>query len=143
MNHSLQQPVVLYDGQCNFCRSQIELLKRLGGQNRLRFLSLHDPSVAKKYPDLTSEQLMEQMWIIAPNEKRYGGAWAVRYLTRVLPILWPLAPILHVPGLMGVWQYLYRQIAKRRYLIAGRQCEEGGTCHLHYSDPTPQNKSTH
>jgi predicted DCC family thiol-disulfide oxidoreductase YuxK len=125
------QDVVLYDGQCNFCKKQIDHLRRLDGRDRLQFVSLHDPEVAMHYPDLTFEQLMEQMWIVSPAGNRYGGADSLRYLTRRLPILWPLAPILHFPGAMPLWRFAYRQIAKRRYKIAGRNCDENGTCSLH------------
>jgi predicted DCC family thiol-disulfide oxidoreductase YuxK len=126
----MPQDVVLFDGQCNFCRQQISHLRRLDGRNRLRYVSLHDPWVAKTFPDLSYEQLMEQMWVIAPDGARYGGAGALKYLSRRLPILWPLAPALHFPGTLPLWNWLYRQVAKRRYRIAGRQCEDG-SCSLH------------
>jgi predicted DCC family thiol-disulfide oxidoreductase YuxK len=53
---------------------------------------------------------------------------AVRYLSRRLPLLWPLAVPLHVPGSLPIWERLYRFIARNRYRIAG-SCEEG-TCRL-------------
>jgi len=126
-----EKDVVLFDGQCNFCRSQIGILRRLDGGHRLEFVSLHDPEVAKQFPDLTLEQMMEQMWIATSNGQRHGGAYAVRYLTRRLPILWALAPLMHIPGSMPIWSFLYRQVAKYRYKIAGRDCDEGGTCSVH------------
>jgi predicted DCC family thiol-disulfide oxidoreductase YuxK/GNAT superfamily N-acetyltransferase len=125
------QDVVLYDGKCNFCRSQIDTLRRLDGAKRLEFVSLHDPRVAVQYPNLTFEQMMEQMWIVAPDGKQYGGAYAVRYLTLRLPILWPIAPLMYIPFSMPVWSFLYRQVAKRRYRIAGKNCDDDGTCSLH------------
>lgn len=131
MSERSKKYVVLYDGQCNFCRSQINILRRLDGQNRLEFVSLHDPEVATNYPNLTHEQLMEQMWIVTPEGIQHGGAYAVRCLTRRLPILWPLAPLMHIPFSMPLWCFLYRQIAKMRYRIAGRDCDEGGTCSIH------------
>lgn len=126
----MEQDVVLYDGHCRFCTRQIETLKRLDGKNRLRFLSLHDPSVAANYPDLSFDQLMAEMWVISIDGIRYGGANALRYLSRRLPILWPVFPLLNFPGSMPMWGWLYRQVAKRRYRIAGRTCEDG-TCSLH------------
>jgi predicted DCC family thiol-disulfide oxidoreductase YuxK len=128
-----KKDVVLFDGHCNFCRSQIEILRRLDGGKRLVFLSLHDPSVKVDYPDLSYEQLMDQMWIVSRSGERFGGAYAVRYLTRLLPLLWPAAPLLHFPGLMPMWCFLYRQVAKYRYRLAGKNCDEGGTCSLHHS----------
>lgn len=124
--------IVLYDGQCNFCRSQIDLLRRLDGRDRLIFMSLHSPEVGERFPGLTFEQLMDQMWIVTPQGLQHGGAYAVRYLSRLLPILWPIAPILHIPGSMPLWQFLYRQVANRRYQLAGRDCDEAGTCSLHH-----------
>jgi predicted DCC family thiol-disulfide oxidoreductase YuxK len=137
-----QQAVVLFDDHCNFCRSQIDTLRRLDGRNRLAFLSLHDPEIRVRYPDLSYEALMEQMWIVTPTGQRVAGAYAIRYLTRILPILWPLAPLMHIPGLMGLWQFLYRQIAKRRYLLAGKNCGDAGACSLHSSHASPTNRSS-
>ncbi len=131
MNEQIQKDVVLYDGQCNFCRSQINILRRLDGRNRLEFVSLHDPDVATSYPNLTYEQLMEQIWIVTPAGAQYGGAYAVKYLSVRLPILWPMAPLMHIPLSMPLWSFLYRQVAKNRYKIAGRDCDDGGTCSMH------------
>ncbi|MEL6106919.1 MAG: DUF393 domain-containing protein [Planctomycetota bacterium] len=129
--------VVIYDGNCNFCIGQVKNLRRFdccGG--RLSYLSLHDPRVAERYSDLSHEDLMAQMYVIDGSGKRYGGADAVRYLSRRLWMLWPAAPILHVPGTAGLWRWLYRQVAKRRYKLAGRknggQVCEGDTCAVHF-----------
>lgn len=124
--------VVIYDGQCNFCRSQVRNLKRLDwGGRRLAFLSLHDPRVGERYPDLTKDQLMEQMYVVDQSGNRHGGADAVRYLSRRLPSLWVAAPILHLPGTAGLWRWLYRQVAKRRYKLAGKNCENDA-CSVHF-----------
>lgn len=123
--------VVIYDGQCNFCRSQVSKLRRLDCcGNRLSFLSLHDTRVAERYPDLQHDDLMEQMYVIDQHDRRHGGADAVRYLSRRLPLLWPLVPLLHLPGTARLWRWMYRQVASRRYRLAGRSCE-GDTCSVH------------
>lgn len=124
--------VVIYDGECNFCRSQVRNLERLDwGGRRLAFLSLHDPRVGERYPDLTKAQLMEQMYVVDQSGNRHGGADAVRYLSRRLPTLWVAAPILHLPGTAGLWRWLYRQVAKRRYKLAGKTCENDA-CGVHF-----------
>jgi predicted DCC family thiol-disulfide oxidoreductase YuxK len=123
-------PMVIYDGQCNFCIAQINNLKRLDLRRTLQFVSLHDPLVARACPDLTYEQLMEEMWVVTPDGAKFGGADALRYLSRKLPLLWPLAPLLHIPGSRPIWVWMYRKVAQRRYAIAGKNCNEG-TCSLH------------
>jgi predicted DCC family thiol-disulfide oxidoreductase YuxK len=142
LSHSQPQDTVLFDGHCNFCRSQIAILRRLDGRGRLHFVSLHEPEVAQLYPDLSMQELMEQMWIVSSKGKRYGGAYAVRYLTTRLPILWLAAPVMHFPGSMILWNFLYRTIATMRYRIAGRNCDPSGTCALHFTDKSSRIKST-
>ncbi|MEM7454595.1 MAG: DUF393 domain-containing protein [Planctomycetota bacterium] len=124
---------VVFDGQCVFCTRQVSTLHRLDGGKRLAFISLHDDRVTERCPDLTHEMLMEQMYVITPDDRRFGGAEAVRYLTRRLPVLWILAPLLHLPLTMPLWHKLYRWIANRRYRIAGKVDDcDSGTCDLHF-----------
>ena len=120
---------VLYDGQCRFCRRQIEILRRLDVWGHLRFVSLHDPVVGRDFPELDHDDLMRQMYVVDTSGRARGGAESVRYLSRRLPLLWPIALPLHVPGSMPVWNALYRLVARNRYRIAGT-CAEG-TCRLH------------
>lgn len=119
---------VIYDGRCRFCRSQIALLRRLDLWSALEFTSLHDPSVARDFPELRPEDLLSQMYVIDTKGQARGGAEAVRYLSRRLLPLWPLAALLHIPGTMPLWKALYRIVARNRLRIAG-SCEDG-TCRL-------------
>jgi len=125
--------VVIWDGQCRFCRQQVERLSGWDWTGQLSYLSLHDPRVAQLAPNLTYEALMEQMWVVTPDGAQYGGADALRFLSCKLPALWLAAPVLHLPLSRGLWQRLYRWVAQRRYRLAGRDCS-GGTCHLHVSE---------
>lgn len=119
---------VLYDGHCRFCQGQIGLLRRLDLTGRLAFTSLHDPSVASDFPEIPLESLHRQMYVVDTTGHARGGAEAVRYLTRRLVLLWPLAILLHIPGTLPLWQWLYAFVARRRMLIAG-SCTDG-TCRL-------------
>ncbi len=127
-----QADVVIFDGQCRFCRGQVERLHRWDGKQRLAFLSLHDPLVEERYPDLTHEQLMDQMYVIDAEHRRHGGAEAARYLTRRLPRLWILAPLMHIPGSLPLWRWCYKQVAKRRYRWGKIDDCDGGTCEVHF-----------
>jgi len=122
------QDTVLYDGHCRFCRSQIALLRCADLGRKLRFVSLHDASVAREFPELSMDDLLAQMYVIDSAGHARGGAEAVRYLSRRLVTLWPLAVLLHIPGSMPLWNRLYRFIAKNRMLIAG-SCADG-SCRL-------------
>lgn len=125
---------VIYDGQCRFCQGQIATLRRLDRGGRLAFVSLHDPAVGRDFPELGPDDLRARMYVVDTRGHARGGADAVRYLSRRLPLLWPLALPLHVPGSLPLWRRLYAWVARHRYRIAGRQagspaCEHG-TCRL-------------
>lgn len=127
--------VVVYDGDCQFCRRQVERLNWLDRGNRLSFLTLQDPAIALLLPDLTHEQLMQEMVVVTPDEKRFGGALAGRYLSRRLPTLWWLAPLLHIPGTLPLWSWAYRTIARNRYRwnkARGKDECSSGNCDLHF-----------
>jgi predicted DCC family thiol-disulfide oxidoreductase YuxK len=121
---------VLYDGECKFCTRSVAMLRRLDVTGRLQFMSLHDPQVAALYPSLTFDMLMREMWVVSAGGEKYGGADAIRYLSRHMPLLLPLAPLLHLPFTRRIQRAAYRAIANRRYAISGGDCG-GGTCSLH------------
>jgi predicted DCC family thiol-disulfide oxidoreductase YuxK len=120
--------VVLYDGGCRFCRGQMAILRRLDPTGRLQLTSLHDPVVEHDFPELSRELLLEEMIVIDRAGRARAGASAWRHLTRRLPLLWPLALPLHVPGSLPLWNGLYRLIARNRYRFAGT-CDDG-SCRL-------------
>jgi predicted DCC family thiol-disulfide oxidoreductase YuxK len=135
--------VVIFDGQCKFCLSQVTRLARLDVRKSLAFVSLHDPVVAERYPDLSHEQLMEQMYVVARGTGgRHGGVDAFRFLTRKMPLLWPLAPLLHIPFSLPLWRWGYRQVAMRRYRWGkvGSACENDA-CQIHFLTPSAKRKA--
>lgn len=124
--------VVLYDGHCRICIGQVERLARWDSRGRLAFLSLHDPQVAERYPDLPHDYLLKNMVVVGSNGQRYAGADAFRRLSHQMPRLWWMAALMHIPFSMPLWRWLYGQIAKRRYLIGGKvECADGA-CAVHF-----------
>lgn len=123
--------VVIFDGDCRICTAQIERLRRFDRGGRLAFLSLHDPETAERFPDLSHDALMADMYVVDQRGRRHRGAEAIRYLSGRLPTLWWLAPSLYFPGSMPLWQKLYRMFAKRRYRFGRIESCENGSCRLH------------
>ena len=126
-----QADIVIYDGQCRMCTAQTKALDRWDCQGRLAYFSLHDPEVAERFGDLTHEMLMERMFIVDRRGRRYGGAAALRYLSRRLRRLWWAVPLLHLPGSLPLWQWLYDQVARRRYRFGRIDPCPDGTCNIH------------
>lgn len=115
---------VLYDGKCRFCQRQIATLRRLDACGWLQFTSLHDPAVAVDFPELSPQALEAEMFVIDRQGRARGGATGWRYLSRRLPLLWPLAVVLHVPGSLPLWNWIYGLIARNRHRLAGT-CDDG------------------
>jgi hypothetical protein len=43
-----------------------------------------------------------------------------------------LAPLMHIPFSLPLWQWMYRQVAKRRYLLMGKtQTCDSDACAVH------------
>lgn len=110
---------VVYDGKCNFCRFQIKILKLLDFFGKFQFESFHNEYIRKKYNDISYEDFMTKMYVFTKN-KTYSGSDAVKYLSRKLVILWPIALLLHIPYSSKLWAWLYNFIAKNRYIILGK-----------------------
>ena len=126
--------VVIFDGNCRFCQQQVQRLMSWDTEGLLTYVSLHDPYVAEHFPELTYEQLMEQIYVISPDGTAHGGAAAIRHLSRKLSRMWWMMPFLHIPFTLPIWQWGYKQIAKRRYKISQRMensCDDG-SCEVHF-----------
>lgn len=119
--------VVLFDGHCPLCLSWAERLRRRDRGHRLVLISLHDPAVRRWFPDANPEQLMQQIHVHDPRGRWHAGAEAMRYLSRRVPRLWWLAPLLHLPFSGKLWQRVYSRVADRRYDVG-----EGEACRAHH-----------
>lgn len=122
--------VVVYDGACNFCRAQMWRLMWWDCLGKLAYLSMHDPEVRQRWPDLPHDRLKQEMCLIDQAGGRHWGADAFRVLTLKLRRLWWLAPMMNLPGAMFLARPIYRWVSKNRYLIAGRADCESGSCEI-------------
>ena len=123
--------VLVFDGECRFCRANTRWIRAID-RNKIAYLSLHDQEVQERWPELTHEMLMEQIYLIDGDGQKHAGAAAFRFLSRKLPALRIMAPLLHIPGSLPVWQFAYKAIARIRYRF-GRVEECDGSCHLHFN----------
>ncbi len=120
--------VVIYDGNCRICTSQVSKLPWWDCQQKLAYLSLHDREVAQRWPDLSHERLMNEMCIVDTKGRQHWGPEAIRYLTLRLRRLWWAMPLLYFPGSMFFWRPLYRWIARNRYRLSGTDHCDTDTC---------------
>lgn len=130
--------LVLYDGQCPLCQRSVQILKRLDWLHRLDYGDARDESnVPALSPPLQPSRLMEEMHLVAPDGRSvYHGFRAFRWMAWRLPLLWPIAPFLYLPGMPALGQRVYRWIARNRFHLV--PCEEG-ECRVSHAAPLPSN----
>jgi predicted DCC family thiol-disulfide oxidoreductase YuxK len=120
--------VVLYDGDCRFCTRWKERMEPRDRDGRIEWLSIHDPSVAGRFPGLDREDALRQMYVFAPDGAVHKGADGWMALFGVLRGLRFLPWLGGVPGARAVMRRVYRAIAERRYRLScsGAACRRPG-----------------
>ncbi len=109
----MQKIIILYDSKCDFCTSSVKALKKIDWLGALELRDLFD---TKSYKDLPKISIKEAAKIVhaVSNGNVQTGFFAFRILTWRIPLLWPLAPILYLPGTSKVGRVMYKWISERR-----------------------------
>jgi len=118
---------VLFDGDCPFCRRSVALLRKLDWTKQLAYVNVRDPhEPLLRSPQIASAPLIDEMHVLTPDGRHLlHGFEAVRWLAWRLPLLWPVAPLLYIPGVPSFGQRLYLWIARNRFRLV--PCH-GGVC---------------
>ncbi len=130
-----KRAVVFYDGACAFCQRSIDMLRRLDWLGRLTYVDARDTTNAiLAEPPLAEAPLLDEMHVLTPHGGNlYHGFAALRWLAWRLPALWPIAPLLNIPGVPHLGQRAYLWIARRRFRLV--PCH-GGVCTIQRKERT-------
>jgi predicted DCC family thiol-disulfide oxidoreductase YuxK len=120
---------VLYDGQCAFCVKSIDLLRRLDWLRRLTYSDARQTqNLPVREPPLDPGRFLEEMHLLLPGGDRLlHGFRAFRWIAWRLPLLWPIAPLLYLPGMSVIGQRAYLWVARHRFQLI--PCH-GGVCEM-------------
>jgi predicted DCC family thiol-disulfide oxidoreductase YuxK len=121
---TLTRPVVVFDGECGFCRFWIDRWRDRAGE-RVEFLPYQDPEIARRFPDVTRAAFADAVHLFEPDGRVSSGARAVFRLsawTRRQPgdavpsSTWTRAYDA-VPGVRALTEAAYRYVANHRPLF--------------------------
>ncbi len=120
--------VALYDGDCGFCTRWRDRMIPRDRDRRVEWVSVHDPSVASRFPGLDIEDALRRMYVYAPDGTLHKGAEGWRVLLRVLRGLSWVAALYRIPGVPSIAGRVYGFIADRRYRLScsGAACRVPG-----------------
>ena len=110
--------IVLYDGDCSFCTFQMRVITWLDWFNVVSLLPIADPRVAEVAPQLTRTDLHEAIHCVTTDGKVHRGARCLRFIGLRMPLAFPLALVLWIPGVIYVAEIIYRWVSRNRYLIS-------------------------
>lgn len=115
------KPIIWFDGNCAFCRHQVD---------RLLYLCGWRADASPLQSSLTPGTTVEEMKLQMPSGELYGGAEAVFRSLALSPLFRPLLWLYLIPGIRQIFNAGYRVIANNRYNMAISACPTG-SCGIH------------
>lgn len=106
------RPLLIFDGDCGFCRVWVEYWKGLTGE-RVSYAPFQE--AAERLPQVSREEFTSAVKLILPDgEVRSGAHAAFTALASVPDKRWPLWLYEHLPGTRTVCEAAYGVIARHR-----------------------------
>jgi predicted DCC family thiol-disulfide oxidoreductase YuxK len=109
---------VCYDAECGLCLRWANRFRTLLEKHGFILLPLQSPMVRAAL-QLPEDKLLDEMRVITPQGRIFGGADALAYLSSVIwkPLFW----FTRIPGVMPLLRRAYRYVARNRG-CAGDTC---------------------
>ena len=98
--------------------ASVRKLQTLDWLNRFEFISQTDPRVSQIAPDLTREELGKAVYCVGNCGKITRAAKCFRFIGLRMPLLFPIALILWIPGMLWSAEKIYEWIARNREFLS-------------------------
>jgi predicted DCC family thiol-disulfide oxidoreductase YuxK len=117
---TIPRPLLIYDGDCGFCRHWVERLRKVTGE-RLSYES--SQSASSRFPQIPLENYHRSVQLVDGEGQIYQGAEAVYRGLSVVPALrWLVWIYRWIPGFAWVSEKVYRWVSANRHSLSG-SCE--------------------
>lgn len=110
--------IVLYDGDCSLCTFQMRVITWLDWFNTVALVPIADPRAHEIAPRLTRTDLQEAIHCVALNGKIHRGARCLRFIGLRMPLAFPFALLMWIPGVILVAEIFYRWISRNRHILS-------------------------
>ncbi len=108
----MERAVILFDGDCGFCRRSVDRILRWDRHGRLRPVALQDPEADELLGGMDEERRMASWHVVREDDTVYSAGAAFPPLLRLLPGGLPLAAL--AAAFPGLTDRAYRYVAHRR-----------------------------
>src|SRR5579864_8689398 len=114
MNDSLDWPMLVFDGDCSFCRAWVDYWRRLTGE---RVLYTPCQEIGSRFPNLSQKDFAAAVSLFLPTgEVRIAAHAVFSLLNFVSGKRWMLWMYVQIPGFALIAELLYRVVARHRSL---------------------------
>lgn len=115
--------IVLWDGDCGFCRNSLEWVKKRKPQGEIEYLSFHEEKAKKWRDQIGLEALQKSMYVIEGDKNFYGGSEGFRILLSRIPRYQWLSFLMGLPLVKQCCRIVYSFIAKNRLRFGKHSCK--------------------
>jgi predicted DCC family thiol-disulfide oxidoreductase YuxK len=106
---------IVYDGQCGFCVSALDRVRRLARRSVFRFHDANDGvAVLARFPVLAGADTDLAMFAVTESGEVFRGFFAFRRMLWASPWLVPFLVLFYAPGASLLGPRIYAWIARRR-----------------------------
>lgn len=116
MQRTFQKVIILWDGDCSFCKKSVLVAKKFDWFNRFIIINSNNKDLHKKYLKGWDGDIDKGLWAkgIDSNENHVGFD-GFRRMLWVMPMFWIILPLLYIPFVPTIGRIIYAWIAKNRY----------------------------
>lgn len=108
------------------CVSAVETLRDLDTSGEIELIDLHDPGARRRFPDLESKALLEELHAVDDRGRVFRGAKALKEIARRQKGLAHLVSWLwYLPGFERLADKQYKALARSRYRLSGDAARKG------------------
>jgi predicted DCC family thiol-disulfide oxidoreductase YuxK len=126
------RPVIVYDGECPFCRKQVDRIRSRDVRDQFEYLPRQSASLTDRFPILAEADFNTGMRLVLPDGQVHVGADAVYQIARRLAGWRRIAWLYRVPVLHALARRIYGWIAANRQRL-GQDCSDA-SCHVKSTD---------
>ncbi|MBZ5593699.1 MAG: lipase maturation factor family protein [Acidobacteriia bacterium] len=112
MSRPPSPPLLIFDGDCTFCRTWIGLWKQLTG-NQVAYAPYQE--IAAQFPQIPLENFKSAVQLVLPDGQLLSAAHAIfTSLAVIRSYAWMLWAYHHLPGFARISEWIYRIVAAHR-----------------------------
>lgn len=113
----MQRNALIYDGECEFCKSWISWALKHQADNKLELISCQSAERQHRFPHIRLEDCEQAIHVITPEGKIFIGGDAVPYFFEAIHGWQWVAFLFKIPCVLWLARPTYRWIATHRHRL--------------------------